>query len=154
MLLLSVGFNFVGDTFIVSISDKSVFLFAIVVAVGVAAVAAAAIIVDVVDVVVDDWDEDITAGTFIVTDVVVDEFNAVVRLFGSTNVTDVTISSSSVAVVFIAAFVAVSLVVTLGVVAFPFCAHWSFSIVISFKIRSLVFEKEKLFKKKKIHNEN
>lgn len=119
--------SLVGDTFIVSMSDMSVFLFAITVAVGV--------MMDVDD---DDWDdddggEDITAGTFIVTVVVVDdvEFNAV-RLFGSTNVTDVTISSSSVA--FIAALVAVvSFAVTLGVVAFPFYTH-GFSICISFKM--------------------
>lgn len=108
--------DFVGDAFIVSIS-KSVFLFA-----------------------VDDWDADITAaGTFIVTDVDVvvddddvdddedDEFNADDRLFGSTNVTDVTISSSSMDL--IVALVAVSLAVTLGIVAFPFCTHFNYGLV-------------------------
>lgn len=111
--------NLVGDTFIDSIS-KSVFLFA-----------------------VDEGVDDITAGIFMVTDVVDDEdddevdddddgeeeLNAADRLFGSTNVTDVTISSSSM--VLIVALVAVSLAVTLGVVVFPFCTHFICMLLVS-----------------------
>lgn len=108
----------VGDVFMDNIS-KSVFLVA-----------------------VDDVCEDITAGIFIVNvaddddvddvddddvddvDVVDVDVNADDRLLGNTNVTDVTISSSSVVVVFTPPIVAVSFPVTLGVivvdVAFPF----------------------------------
>lgn len=95
---------------------------------------------------VDDVCEDITAGIFIVTvadvdeddddvddddvddvDVVDVDVNADDRLLGNTNVTDVTISSSSVVVVFTPPIVAVSFPVTLDVIvvdgAFPFYTY-------------------------------
>lgn len=99
-LLPSAVLCLVGDIFIDNIS-KSVFLVAI-----------------------DDGGDDITAGTFIVTDAD-DGVNDDDRLLGNTNVTDVTISSSSVAELLTAALVVVSLDVAVDVVvvAFPFCSY-------------------------------
>lgn len=82
----------VGDVLVMDNISKSVFL-----------------------VTVDEEMDDITAGTLIVTDA--DDALTADRLFGSTSVTDVTISSSSVLIL---ALVTVSLSLTL-VVVFPFC---------------------------------
>lgn len=118
-LLLSAVLCLVGDIFIDNIS-KSVFLVAI-----------------------DDGGDDITAGTFIVTDAD-DGVNDDDRLLGNTNVTDVTISSSSVAELLTAALVVVSLDVAVDVVvvAFPFCSYVYYFVISLKLVRIHVFNDE------------